>query len=90
MKIVTASGKRSIVMSRKEWEAIGKKAGWTRKDPVKNADDNGDDDDDGGDEGGESAVICPYCSSDDTVREGNIPGEVTCKSCSEKWMKKVK
>ena len=28
MKIVTASGKQKIVMTRKEWKAIGKKAGW--------------------------------------------------------------
>ena len=28
MKIVTASGKQRVVMTRKEWEAIGKKAGW--------------------------------------------------------------
>ena len=31
MKIVTASGKQRVVMTRKEWEAIGKKAGWTKK-----------------------------------------------------------
>jgi hypothetical protein len=30
MKIVTASGKQKVVMTRKEWEAIGKKAGWKR------------------------------------------------------------
>jgi len=28
MKIVTANGKRNVVMTRKEWEAIGKKAQW--------------------------------------------------------------
>jgi len=28
MKIVTAAGKQKIVMTRKEWEAIGKKAQW--------------------------------------------------------------
>ena len=28
MKTVTANGKKKIVMTRKEWEAIGKKAGW--------------------------------------------------------------
>jgi len=33
MKIVTASnGKRTLKMSRKEWEAIGKKAGWKKED----------------------------------------------------------
>jgi len=32
MKIVkTASGKKTIKMSRKEWTAIGKKAGWMKK-----------------------------------------------------------
>jgi len=32
MKITkTASGKKTIKMSKKEWEAIGKKAGWTKK-----------------------------------------------------------
>jgi len=30
MKIVTAGGKQKIVMTRKEWKAIGKKAGWTK------------------------------------------------------------
>jgi hypothetical protein len=29
MKIVTANGKKKIVMNRKEWEAIGKTAGWS-------------------------------------------------------------
>jgi hypothetical protein len=28
MKITTANGKKKIVMTRKEWEAIGKQAGW--------------------------------------------------------------
>jgi hypothetical protein len=28
MKIVTANGKQKVVMNRKEWESIGKKAGW--------------------------------------------------------------
>ena len=28
MKTVTANGKKKIVMTRKEWKAIGKKAGW--------------------------------------------------------------
>ncbi len=32
MKIVTASnGKKTIKMSKKEWQSIGKKAGWTKK-----------------------------------------------------------
>lgn len=31
MKIVTASGKQKVVMTRKEWKAIGKKAGWIKK-----------------------------------------------------------
>jgi len=32
MKIIkTASGKQQIKISRKEWETIGKKAGWTKK-----------------------------------------------------------
>ena len=31
MKIVTANGKKSIKMSRSEWEAIGKKAGWKKQ-----------------------------------------------------------
>ena len=31
MEIVTASGKQRVVMTRKEWKAIGKKAGWTKK-----------------------------------------------------------
>ncbi len=31
MKIVTASnGKKTVKMSKKEWQAIGKKAGWTK------------------------------------------------------------
>ena len=30
MHIKTANGKKKIVMSRKEWESIGKKAGWTK------------------------------------------------------------
>jgi hypothetical protein len=31
MKLVkTASGKQAIKMSRKEWEALGKKAGWMK------------------------------------------------------------
>jgi hypothetical protein len=29
MKIVTANGKQKVVMTRKEWESIGKKAGWS-------------------------------------------------------------
>ena len=34
MKIIkTASGKKTIKMSKKEWEAIGKKAGWDLPDP---------------------------------------------------------
>ena len=28
MKIVTAAGKRSIVLNKTEWQSIGKKAGW--------------------------------------------------------------
>jgi len=28
MKIVTANGKKQIKISKKEWEGIGKKAGW--------------------------------------------------------------
>jgi hypothetical protein len=28
MKIVAAAGKQKVVMTRREWEAIGKKAGW--------------------------------------------------------------
>ena len=28
MKIVTSSGKKKIKISKKEWEGIGKKAGW--------------------------------------------------------------
>ena len=34
MKIIkTASGKKKIKMSRKEWQSIGKKAGWDLPDP---------------------------------------------------------
>ena len=29
MHIKTANGKKKVVISRKEWETIGKKAGWT-------------------------------------------------------------
>jgi hypothetical protein len=28
MKVVAANGKKKVVMNRKEWEAIGKQAGW--------------------------------------------------------------
>ena len=32
MKIIkTASGKKQIKISKKEWEALGKKAGWDKK-----------------------------------------------------------
>jgi len=32
MKLIkTASGKQNLKMSRKEWENIGKKAGWIKK-----------------------------------------------------------
>lgn len=31
MKIVTANGKRQLVISRTEWKAIGKKAGWAKE-----------------------------------------------------------
>jgi hypothetical protein len=39
MKIVTASnGKKTVKMSKKEWQAIGKKAGWMKKAENKNID----------------------------------------------------
>ena len=31
MKIITANGKKTIKMSKSEWVAIGKKAGWDAK-----------------------------------------------------------
>ena len=34
MHIKTANGKKKIVMSRSEWESIGKKAGWDASDVV--------------------------------------------------------
>jgi len=43
MKIVTANDKKKLVMSRVEWEAMGKKAGWTEKiNLVKEAGQTGD------------------------------------------------
>jgi KaiC/GvpD/RAD55 family RecA-like ATPase len=32
MKVVTANGKQKVVMNRKEWESIGKTAGWRNED----------------------------------------------------------
>jgi hypothetical protein len=80
MKIVTAAGKKKVVMTRKEWEAIGKKAGWDKKKPVDQPD---DEDDDAG------CGPCPICSSDETACEGHHPGEITCRDCGYKWFKKA-
>jgi hypothetical protein len=39
MKIVTASnGKKTLKMSRKEWDMIGKKSGWVKKAGINNPD----------------------------------------------------
>ena len=37
MKIVSAAGKKSIKMARKEWESIGKKAGWMKQSSINHA-----------------------------------------------------
>tara|TARA_R110000824_G_scaffold148242_3_gene317857 strand:+ start:43629 stop:43919 length:291 start_codon:yes stop_codon:yes gene_type:complete len=89
----TASGKEQIRMSKKEWQAIGKKAGWGKEkwdthldmpiqDRVMDWDDN--------DSQQANSVVCPKCGNKDAVKnfdpnykaENGIYG--TC-TCGHKW-----